>query len=237
MLTLRACLHLLLTPLAYTTRLVVRAQLLLVSPTLPTLRHTWHGARGTKKAVSTDDNQSVDTPLGMCAERPQHVMREGSSGVVAMQVECRAFAIQVECLSQPCVLPPLHEHPHVRERRGETRDAKETRQTRERQERHYTGAAPGRPKTRRFLAGVALVSPPLPAREMVAKVRGLPGFIKTRPKWMLPRFSSIGFTRSLSPCVHMLSLSPSIHPLGFSIHPLSWPASEHASQQSVCCSL
>mmetsp|Transcript_38358 Transcript_38358/g.56370 ORF Transcript_38358/g.56370 Transcript_38358/m.56370 type:complete len:200 (+) Transcript_38358:247-846(+) len=34
---------------------------------------------------------------------------------------------------------------------------------------------------------------------MVAKVRGLPGFIKTRPKWMLPRFSSIGFTRSLSP--------------------------------------
>jgi len=38
----------LLTPFAYTTRLLVRAQLVLVSPTLPTLRHTWHGARGTK---------------------------------------------------------------------------------------------------------------------------------------------------------------------------------------------
>jgi len=170
----------------------------------------------------------------MCAERPQHVLRKAERRVLAIQVEC----LHPSRLSQPCVLPPLHEHPHVRERRGETRDAKETRKrderheslwclaketphTRERRERHHTEPAPGRPKTRRFLAGVASVSPPLPAREIVAKVRGLPGFIKTRPKWMVPLFSSIGFTRSLSPCVHTVSLSPSIHPL-------SWAASEHA---------
>ena len=55
---------------------------------------------------------------------------------------------------------------------------------------------PGRLKTT-----FVLRAPELSLKGTVAKVVGLPGFIETRPKWMVPpsERSSVGFSRSSSP--------------------------------------
>lgn len=56
---------------------------------------------------------------------------------------------------------------------------------------HTGRATPGKPNTRSLR--------PSPPRSSVAKVRGFPGFINTRPKCTLPFLSSRGLRRSRSP--------------------------------------
>ena len=53
---------------------------------------------------------------------------------------------------------------------------------------------PGRPNTSK--GGIASVHD---IRGTVAKVNGLPGFMRTFPKWTVPRFARSGLTRSRSP--------------------------------------
>eukprot|EP00967_Tisochrysis_lutea_P127499 scaffold216957_cov27-Tisochrysis_lutea.AAC.2 len=69
--------------------------------------------------------------------------------------------------------------------------------TREKQTSALTGL-PGRPNTRRG-GREASGSPPAPMRDTVAKVSGLPGFIRTRSNSSVPRRSSVSPRKSRAP--------------------------------------